>query len=383
MQQNYNDEINLLDYWNVIKRRKRLIGLIVGTVTVVTVIVSLVTPKYYKAQAVIMPVGKGGGGGLAALAGQFGGLASLAGLGGAGGQAPSQQFMALLKTRTLAEEMINRHNLMSVLFKKTKAEAEVEVEESQRSKVKGEDINERRTTNDERRKKGQAVEDAVKTLLGSYVKFMDDKKNGTITISAEFKDPKLAAEVANGYVDGLQKFINENAFTVAKRNRIFIEGQLAQNKRELLEAGKELNEFYKGGRVSSVESKIDVPIANSNTQAVLGDLQKQKEEIENKIVKDIPQQVYLQYLTLRRNLLTQINTLLTQQYEMAKIDEAKDELAFQVIDPARVPEKRSRPKRRQMVMLAFASSLFIGVFAAFFMEYLEKVKAEAKVKERV
>lgn len=375
MQRNCNsDEINLLDYLNVIKRHKKLIGVIVGAVTVVTIIVSLITPKYYNAKAVIMPIGKGGGGGLSALAGQFGGLASLVGVGGVGTQTLTTQFLALLNTRTLAEEMINKHDLVPIIFEGSKP---------------GEKL---------------SMESAVGGLLGS-VKFMDDKKNGTIIISAEFKDPKLAAEVANGYVEGLQKFINGNAFTVAKRNRIFIEEQLSQNKRDLLEAGKELNEFYKGGRVSSVESKIDVPItgglqgvdtppsdAHNDTVIELEKLQKQEAEIatvlnqrptandQRQVVKDVPQQVYLQYLTLRRNLLTQINTLLTQQYEMAKIDEAKDELAFQVIDPARIPEKRFKPRRKQMVMVAFVSSLLIGIFAAFSLEYTEKMRSRSQIK---
>jgi len=218
---------------------------------------------------------------------------------------------------------------------------------------------------------------------------MDNMKNGTITISTEFKDPKISTDVANGYVEGLQELISKNSFTVTKRNRIFIEGQLAQNKRELLEAGKELNEFYKSGKVSSVKSTIDVSVESnqiSNTdQAIISVemLRKNKEDIESKIVKGVPQQVYLQYLTLRRNLLTQINTLLTQQCEIAKIEEAKDELAFQVIDPARVPEKRSKPKRKQMVMMVFVSSLFLSVFTAFFMEYLEKIKQQIKVKGEI
>ena len=146
--------------------------------------------------------------------------------------------------------------------------------------------------------------------------------------------------------------------------------------------------------VSSVKSTIDVSVESnqiSNTdQAIISDvheqvemLRKNKEDIESKIVKGVPQQVYLQYLTLRRNLLTQINTLLTQQCEIAKIEEAKDELAFQVIDPARVPEKRSKPKRKQMVMMVFVSSLFLSVFTAFFMEYLEKIKQQIKVKGEI
>ncbi len=337
-------------------------------VTLLTILLTLTMPKFYKSTAVIMPIGKSGGGGgmLAALAssGQLGGLASMAGLGGAvGGQTPAQQFMALLRTRVLAEEIINKFNLIPIMFD---------------GKVV-----------DPNSSKGPKIEDGVKALA-SYVQFIDDKKGGTITITAEFKDPKLAADVANGYVEGLQKFINSNLLTVAKRNRIFIEKQLEYNKRALLEAGKELNEFYQGKKVSNVEGKVDVSVKNDDIdspqdeQKEKGDvglqldvLKKQKSDLEEKMmVRSVPQQVYLQYLGLRKTLLAQINGLLTSQYEMAKIEESKDEPAFETIDPAKVAERKSKPKRAQIVIMAFFASLFIGIFASFFMEYVTKLRGE-------
>jgi uncharacterized protein involved in exopolysaccharide biosynthesis len=54
--------------------------------------------------------------------------------------------------------------------------------------------------------------------------------------------------------------------------------------------------------------------------------------------------------------------------------EVKENFAFKVIDPPRVPDKKIKPKRIQMVLLSFIVSIFIGVFLALFMEYLEKTK---------
>lgn len=387
---NIDDEINLLDYFQVLNKRKKVIGCIVTVSTIVAIIYSLLLPKIYQSYAVLLPIGSKGGGGLSALAGSVGGLATLAGIGG-GGSAVNRQFMALLKSRTLAEKVIKKYELIPVLF-------------------------------DGKKPSNPSWEGAAGALLG-HMTFTDDIKNGTILISAEFRDPKIAADIVNGYIEGLQEFINDNDFTVAKRYRIFIENQLAQNKRQLLEAGKELNEFYKGGKVSSVESRLDVPVKDkinlgvkyvnvgqrqgsfgqgddiegskfSESQSEIEKLQKQKKEVEailgkiagtyaegigsldEAIVRDIPQQVYLQYLSLRRNLLTQVNTLLTQQYEMAKMEEKKDELAFQVIDPGRVPETRCKPKRKKIVMTVFAVSLLAGILAAFSMEHLNKIKTQ-------
>jgi len=343
------DEINLMEYWGVVKKRRKFIAYFVGSIIILTVITSLLSTKYYKSEAVIMPVSnQGGGRGLSVLS-QIGGLSSFVGI--AGGQNPLQQFLALLKSRTLAEDVINKLNLMPVLFKNYDPQKAIHFK----------------------------MEYAVSELWGS-VKFMDDKKSGTVTISGEFKDPKLATDVVNGYVECLQNFINNNALTSAKRYRIFIEEQLERNKRQLLEAGRGLNEFYKGGNISSVESKVDVATIESlGSDFRLKELNQKKNEIDSKLsIKDIPQQVYLQYLTFQRSLLVQINALLTQQYEMAKMEETKDDLAFQVIDPARVPESRSKPNRRQMVMMAFVASLFIGIFVSILWEYVEKMKTKGK-----
>jgi len=86
----------------------------------------------------------------------------------------------------------------------------------------------------------------------------------------------------------------------------------------------------------------------------------------------------LQYARLQRDVLIQqkVFELLTQQLELAKIEEAKDDLTFQVIDPAIPPEMRIKPKRTQNVLLAGVVSLFLGVFLVFFLEYLAKQKSQ-------
>lgn len=389
--------INVLHLWQVIIAKWKVVCAIVIVVSSVTAIVSLLLPKKYIATTIIMPINASNSVGLAALTGQLGGLSSLMGLSGTG-SSPLTQFMALLKTRTLAEQVIQSCNLLPVLFPK----------ESDRPL--------------------RVNEDAVKALL-AQVRFREEKKEGIITISAEFRDPKLAADVANEYVKGLQGFISENSFTVSKRNRIFIGKQLEDNKRALLEAGKEFNEFYGGNKVSSVESYVDVPVlggegfksvhprvefspikdSNLHERLKVGfeQLRSKRADLEatlrqpaggeaflldpttvlsdsaatvtngkndEKVVRNVPQQVYLQYLTLHRGLLAQINALLIQQYEMAKISESKDELALQVIDTARIPERRSKPKRTSMVMTSFIISLLVSMFGVVLLDYIKQLR---------
>lgn len=376
---NYSHEINLVTYLRILKKYKKLIVIIVFSVTLLSIIVSLIWPKSYQAKAVIMPIG-GGGGGLAAMAAQFSGLPFVSGM-LENTKTSTSQFMALLKTRTLGEVIIKKFDLMKIFYNK------LWDEKAQKWKI-------------DDPKKVPNMEDAVMALNGR-VKFADDKKMGVITITSEFKDPELAAKVANGFLDALQMLISKNSFSMAKRNRIFIEGQLTENKKELLEVGKSLNEFYKDGRVSNVESKVDVVLNSSNasngnpllissdiidnssevniSDNEISDLEKKLNEV--KVAKGIPQQVYLQYLNLRRELLGKMNALLTQQFEMAKIDEAKEDLAFQVIDSARVPERRFKPKRKQMVVISFMASIFIAFFIAFFLDYIQRLRTHLRASK--
>ena len=415
----YGDEINLLDYWKVIKKYRKMIVAIVGAASVIAVIASLLMTKIYRAEAVFIPVSSGAGGGLGALASQFGGLASMAGINLPSGAGDAEKLISILQSRTLIENVISKLNLMPILF-----------EDKWNARSGGwRSYDPEGVPN---------LEEAVKKMADSVL-VSDDKKMKTISIGANFKDPALAARIANAYLDELQNFINANAMTTAKRNRIFIEGQLEENKEDLLEAGKEINEFYKSGRVSSAEAKVHVPIGRdqspvtSDQRSVPSDKQgktllaqndvgvatngvttgsetsdesrvtshdaestpglgsrvssneaeallSQKAEVEKKLaeartVRDVPQQVYLSYLMLRRELLGKVNALLTTQYEMAKIEESKEDLSFQVIDYAVPPVKRYKPQRAKICIMSFFAALFVAVFIAFFREYLERVKA--------
>lgn len=70
--------------------------------------------------------------------------------------------------------------------------------------------------------------------------------------------------------------------------------------------------------------------------------------------------------------------LLTGQYELAKIEEAKDVNTIQVLDPAVPPDKKSRPKRRLIVIITTFMGFFFAVLLVFFREYVERIKLEDK-----
>ncbi len=79
---------------------------------------------------------------------------------------------------------------------------------------------------------------------------------------------------------------------------------------------------------------------------------------------------------------TKLYTLIAQQLETAMMAEVKENFAFKVLDAPMIPDKRSKPKRKLMVLIAFVVSLFIGIFAAFLREYMIKQqKAFEELKE--
>jgi len=375
------DEINLLDYWRVIRKRWRIIaGLFVISVVTAAIVSLLMTP-IYQAKTTIMPVESSGG----RLSGALQNLGSLPFVGGMVpgiGGASATKLVAVLKSRTLAEDVIHALNLTRIFFK-------------------------------DKKDKPPSLEDAVESLT-DITKIADDKKGGVISISVEYKDPKIAADIANHYTTVLQKFINENTLSMAKRNRIFIEDQLKKVKVELKEAEEAMKSFQTDKKIVAIDAQTEAAIrvladlkaqitarevqmgvmkqfstaANPDVLRIkdeLRELRKQLTMVESKrgnpetmalpSLSDAPA-LGLQYIRLKREALIQekVFELLTQQYEMARIDEAKEDITFQVIDRAIPSEKRIKPKRRQMVMLAGAVSLFAGVFLVFFLEYAANLK---------
>lgn len=359
------EEINLLDYWRTLIKRKWLIVGIAGTVTCVSIIYSLLATEIYKAKASIMPVGGEQLSGTSALLAQTG-LAGI--IGSIGGGSTSAQLVAILKSRTMAERIIEKFDLMKIFYSDQWNEEENE--------WRAEDPNKR-----------PHLEGAV-IRFHEMATFNENLKDKLIKISCLSPDPQLAAKIVNGLTDELSSYLVAGALTTSKRNRLFIERQLEENKIQLLEAGKELSRFYKEKGISNVDSLIDVDVSTEARGEEKIPLKKESERLQEQLVdvkesikkirevKDVPQQVYLQYLTTRQALLGQINTLLTQQYEMAKINEAKEDISFSVIDWARVPHQRYKPKRKQIVMIAFMMSLFSAIFLAFFMEYLGKMRTQ-------
>ena len=374
------DEINLLDYWRVIRKRWKIIALIFGVSVITAGVISLLMTPIYRAKTTLMPL-ESSGGQLSAAMRNLGSLPFVGGMVPSIGGASADKLVAVLQSRTVAEDVIRALDLIKVLF-------------------------------EEDRDEPPTIQDAVRSLTEA-TKITDDKK-GLISVSVEYKDPGIAADIANQYTIALQRFLNENTLSGEKRNRVFIENQLKKAKEELREAEEAMKRFQTNKKIIAMDAQTEAAIkaladltaqvtarevqlgvmkhfsTPSNPDVLrikdeLRELKKQLSMLETKgsnpetdalpRLSEAPT-IGLEYVRLKRKVLTEekVFELMTQQYEIAKIDEAKEDITFQVIDRAIPPEKRVKPKRKLNVMLAGIVSLFVSVFLVFFLEYLGNLK---------
>lgn len=367
------EEINLLELLRVIVRRKRTIILLCTVAAVLSVAYSLTLPNIYTATAKVLPPQREAGGGLSALLSQAGGLAGLAGGMGLGGS--SDLYIGILKSRSVADEVIKRLDLGNEFKAKTPDETRI------------------------------ALASSIKVQAG---------KDGIISVSSDSKDPQKAALLVNTMVEELGRRSVQLNLTKAGSERVFLEKRLDLVKVDLKKAEEELKRFAEQNKAIKVDAQatasiegiaqIRAHIATSEVQLeTLRSFQTdESQEVKNvkaglaKLrsqlgimagsgrssdailpVGSVPN-LGLEYARRMRELKIQeaIFEQLTKQYEVAKLNEAKDSSSLQVLDEAVAPTKKSKPKRSLIVLLSTVTAFFIGIFWVFIQEYFGKMSSE-------
>ena len=184
-----SEEINLLDYWNVLWHRKIMVISICSVSVVLAMVMGLLSPKYFRSETVFMPVGSDSGVLAAALsnmplAGALTGASII--------PTPVDKIMVVLKSRTITEMVIRKFDLLK-RFNEDDWDAA------------------KNTWKDP--EKPPLMQDAVKKILKEVTDFKKSKE-GFITISVEWKDPQLAADMANYYVTALTTMLNEKSINM-------------------------------------------------------------------------------------------------------------------------------------------------------------------------
>lgn len=373
-----DDEISLLDLLIVLAKYKKLILGLPLVVAVLAAGISLLIPNTYTATTRILPP-QGQSSASAMLAQQLGGLA---GLGGAAGlRNPNDLYIGMLKSRTVADSLIQRFDLQKRYDHERQSDTRKELEE------------------------GTAISSG--------------KLDGIITIAVDDRDPRRAAEIANAYVEELFKLTQVLAVTEASQRRLFFERQLSQAKDNLVAAEVSAREALQTGGLVQVEGQgrailettarlraqitvKDVQIGamrafaadrNPELQAAQQELEAMKRELA-KIEGDSGARRSevseskgngSNSLGLLRNVkyYEAIFELLAKQYELAKIDEARDSSVVQILDKAIEPDRKSKPRRSAIVILSAIVVFFAAIVIAFILSAFENIKENPKQAERL
>ena len=371
--QGSEQEINLLELLQVIVRRKGFILIFCTAAVILSVLYSLSLKNIYTATAKLLPPQKESGGGLSALLSQAGGLAGLAG-GGMGSGGASDLYLGILKSRSVADAVVKRLDLQKEFKTKT-------------------------------------LEDARRTLDG-VVKFQTGK-DGIISISADYKDPVKAALLANTFVAELSRRSVQLNLTKVSSEREFLEKRLEVVKQDLSNAENDMKTFQEKYKTIKADSQATVAIEgiaklkaelvskevqlatlrntmtdeNSQVKSLLAAIAKIKSQLGamtggggSDVIPSVGSMpgLGLEYARKLREFKIQeaIFEQLSKQYEVAKLNEAKDSSSLQVLDEAVVPLYKSKPKRSSIVILATLTAFFISIFIIFIQEYLAKLPPE-------
>jgi uncharacterized protein involved in exopolysaccharide biosynthesis len=242
-------------------------------------------------------------------------------------------------------------------------------------------------------------------------------KEGVISITVRDKDPERAAALANGYVDELRQLNQRLAVTEAGRRRIFFEQEVQQAGDELAKAeqalrqtqettgmiqldsqSKAMIEAYITMRAQAAAKEAQVEAMRSFATAENPDLVRAQQELAalraevarfergsaSGSLADVPLKnvpaAGLEYVRKLREVKYRetLLELLTRQYEIARIDEAKDAAIIQVLDKAQKPELQVRTwqVRTTVAMVIVIMSFLAGVVAIFFVDAVRRVRED-------
>ena len=353
--------LTLLDVLERVAAHKRLvIGLTTG-VTFLAVLVSLLLPALYTATVRVLPPQQSGSTATALL----GQLTAFSAFGLQSLKSPTDLYVGLLKSRTIADSIAHRFELHKVYNTDT-------------------------------------LHDTRKTLQTRVL--IAAGRDGIIAIDFDDEDPKRAAAIANAYVEELQNLMQSLAVSEASQRRLFFEKQLNTARDALANAevnlkktqevtglikldeqGKAIIESVARLRAQVAAKEVELSVMSSYAtrnnpdlirgQEQLAGLKTQLARLESSTALGngsvflptgrVPE-AGLEYMRRVRDLKYHeaIFEVLAKQYEIARIDEAKDASIIQIIDTAVAPERRSKPRRTVIVGLAAFMGLVFAVVCA-------------------
>lgn len=367
--------IDLLELLLVLAREKKLLLQVTLGVALVVAVLVFFWPKSYTATSTILPPQQSESV-LSAMLGRLN-TAQTLDLRDLGLKNPSDIFVAMLKSRTVEDALINRFDLRKVYYIKRY---------------------------DDTRKKLEKNSE------------IDPEKEGLISISVTDRDPVRAAAIANAWVDELARLNQSLALTEAAQRREFFESKLAAERASLARAELLLKEIEQRtgliqpdaqtrsliGAVADLRAQIaakQVQLQSLHTFATANNpdvirAQRELAELRAQLASLARMQTAvpldaegnlqvptsrlsaasLEYLEAARDLRyhESLYDFLSRQLEAARIDEAKSAVIVQVVDKAVVPERKSSPKRLLVTAVAAVLAFLLASFYVLFREALRR-----------
>jgi uncharacterized protein involved in exopolysaccharide biosynthesis len=375
-----DDETSLLDLLIVLAGRRRLILWVTAGFAALSIIVSFVLPVSYTGSVTLLPPPQNSSlsSQLAAQLGSLSGIVQMTGGSSSLLKNPNDMYVAMLKSRTVENAMVKRFGLMQEYRKKYLSDARKAFE--RHADVDG------------------------------------SGKDGLIHIAVEDRDPNRAAALANGYVDQFRELSESLAITEAQQRRQFFEAQWKQANRNLADAEEALKETEQKTGLIEIDSQAraliesaaalraqvtfkEVQIQGMRTYATGENAQLVEAEQELAGLRaqlarlggsgDNPDGIIVpkgqmtaagvEYVRRLRDVkyYETIFEILARQFELAKLDEAREGATIQVLDPAFPPDHRSFPKRWLIVICATAAGFMIGVVCGFLQAAYQRMKGDS------
>lgn len=387
IQENTEPDINLLDLLIALGQEKWTLIVVTALAAITGIVVSLVTPATYVSRTSIMPSQQsgGGGGGLASL----GSLAGMAGLGAlsnmaAGIKSSDEMFIALMRSQSVQSALIEQLKL--------------------------------------KERYGARNTEEARQALNLNVAILADRKSGMLFVDAQDKDPEFAAQLANAQVKELNVILSRLAVTEAQQRRAYYEQQIIKTQAKIPQLELEYKEAQKSsglevasllseagtlpGQIAAKElqlqvlsrfataqnpdlKRLAVEISALRSQLAKYELSKSEPKTSDPSKQgqstESTKTNYVQKATQAYNTLKIQEALLdgyVKQLELAKVDEAKEGPAVQVVDEAKAPEMRAKPERKKLVLAYTVTGLIIAFVLAALRALLRHIRSTPEGLQR-
>jgi uncharacterized protein involved in exopolysaccharide biosynthesis len=380
------DEISLVDLAATLWKRKWLILAVTAVAAVASVIYALAQPNVFTASATVLPIT----GSTSSLLSQYAGLASLAGvsLPGSSASSPVTKIEAILKSRSFAENLVGKLDLIPVL-----------IEKPEKIKV-GTPL-------------GAAVESLQKILTVST-----DAKTSVMKISVTTKSATLASTIANGALDMIQADLSARVLSSSGKNIILLEQQVAEQEAKVRSIQKRVTEYQKKNKLVApaaqssgslqlyqaliqqkmaleIEiSRLESALASDNPKIVgaksqLDAIKKQMVDFEatgggvGPSMNETPAAL-MEYANLSAELEMAMKVYggLLTSLESSKLQDATEKVFVEVIDRAVPPEKKSAPSRSMICVVGTMAGAFLAILLAFVLDAMKKLVSDPEVRAK-